>query len=61
MVVEQMQARHRGQERLSYVLGDCRDMREFMDCQFGSVLEKGKVMSPLKCVSNEMADCETHR
>jgi len=41
VVVQQMAAKHAHLKRLSYIVGDCRDMPQLGDCTFGSVLEKG--------------------
>ncbi|KXZ54523.1 hypothetical protein GPECTOR_4g588 [Gonium pectorale] len=54
VVIEQMRARHRDMPNLRYVVSDCRKMPEFLDCQFGSVLDKGTV-DALLC-SKEAAD-----
>ncbi len=41
MVIEQMRAKHSHLPALRYVVSDCRCMPEMLDCQFGSVIDKG--------------------
>lgn len=41
VAIQQMKEKHAGIPGLTYQLGDCRNMPEFMDCQFGSVIDKG--------------------
>ncbi|KAG2436162.1 hypothetical protein HYH02_011666 [Chlamydomonas schloesseri] len=43
VVIEQMRKKHAEVPGLRYVVSDCRDMPEFLDCQFGSVIDKGTV------------------
>ncbi|GLC33489.1 hypothetical protein PLESTB_000080400 [Pleodorina starrii] len=43
VVIEQMRAKHKHIPNLRYVVSDCRSMPEFLDCQFGSVIDKGTV------------------
>ncbi|KAI8469001.1 MAG: S-adenosyl-L-methionine-dependent methyltransferase [Monoraphidium minutum] len=42
-VIEQLSALHAGVPGLSYAVADCRDMPQYSDCEFGSVLDKGTV------------------
>ncbi|EFJ52055.1 hypothetical protein VOLCADRAFT_56160 [Volvox carteri f. nagariensis] len=43
VVIEQMRSKHANVPNLHYVVSDCRNMSEFLDCQFGSVIDKGTV------------------
>jgi hypothetical protein len=42
VVIAQLMERHAKYPNLSYVVSDCRDMPEFLDCQFGHVIDKGE-------------------
>ncbi|KAG2426368.1 hypothetical protein HXX76_013125 [Chlamydomonas incerta] len=43
VVIDQMRKKHADVTGLRYVVSDCREMPEFLDCQFGSVIDKGTV------------------
>ncbi|GFR52820.1 hypothetical protein Agub_g15443, partial [Astrephomene gubernaculifera] len=43
VVIQQMRSKHAHLPALSYRVSDCRKMPEFLDCQFGSVIDKGTV------------------
>eukprot|EP00775_Hariotina_reticulata_P001493 gene1493-1832_t len=45
VVVDHMRERHQQYSNMTYVVSDCRNMPEFMEYQFGSVLDKGKSRS----------------
>eukprot|EP00198_Chlamydomonas_reinhardtii_P001902 XP_001691238.1 SAM-dependent methyltransferase [Chlamydomonas reinhardtii] len=55
VVINQMRKKHAGMPGLRYVVSDCRDMPEFLDCQFGSVIDKGTV-DALLCSQDASAD-----
>ncbi|PNH11513.1 Methyltransferase-like protein 13 [Tetrabaena socialis] len=55
VVVQQMRQRHAALSSLRYVVSDCRRMPEFLDCQFGSVIDKGTV-DALLCSKEAEAD-----
>jgi uncharacterized alpha-E superfamily protein len=42
IVITQIKERHAKFANLTYVVSDCRDMPEFLDCQFGHVVDKGE-------------------
>jgi hypothetical protein len=42
VVIAQMKERHAKYSNLTYVVSDCRDMPEFLDCQFRHVVDKGE-------------------
>lgn len=46
VVITKMKERHANYSNLSYVVSDCRDMPEFLDCQFGHVVDKGEQQQP---------------
>ncbi|GIM07323.1 hypothetical protein Vretimale_11477, partial [Volvox reticuliferus] len=54
VVIDQMRCKHKDVPNLRYVVSDCRNMPEFLDCQFGSVIDKGTV-DALLC-SKDAAD-----
>ncbi|WIA34526.1 hypothetical protein OEZ86_012849 [Tetradesmus obliquus] len=49
VVITKMKERHANYSNLSYVVSDCRDMPEFLDCQFGHVVDKGTIDALLCC------------
>lgn len=49
VVVRQMQQRHAAYPNLTYLVSDCRGMPEFLDCQFGHVIDKGTMDALLCC------------
>ncbi|GLI60014.1 hypothetical protein VaNZ11_002078, partial [Volvox africanus] len=54
VVIDQMRIKHKDLPNLQYVVSDCRNMPEILDCQFGSVVDKGTV-DALLC-SKDAAD-----
>ncbi|GIL65553.1 hypothetical protein Vafri_19302 [Volvox africanus] len=44
VVIDQMRIKHQDLPNLRYVVSDCRNMPEFLDCQFGSVIDKDGTM-----------------
>mmetsp|Transcript_28747 Transcript_28747/g.63304 ORF Transcript_28747/g.63304 Transcript_28747/m.63304 type:complete len:472 (-) Transcript_28747:1214-2629(-) len=49
VVIEQMKEKYKNMPNLSYVLSDVRAMPEFVDCQFGNVLDKGTLDALMCC------------
>lgn len=48
-VIDKLKQEHSGIPGLSYAVTDCRNMPEYMDCEFGGVLDKGTVDALLCC------------
>jgi len=52
VVIDHMRELHQQYSNMTYVVSDCRNMPEFLDCQFGSVLDKGKLRN---CVNGHVS------
>lgn len=40
-IIDKLKAEHAGVPGVTYAVADCRDMPQYMDCEFGGVLDKG--------------------
>lgn len=55
-IIDKLTEQHKDIPGLTYAVGDCRDMPEYMDCQFGGVLDKGAAYVAV-CVCARLALC----